>query len=91
VGRPVEVPELRLGGVALGVDVERERQLEELLGLVPVDLGRDVQTLGPAASVSVWTTVDDPNERATRTATAASVSALTDTSSASVRSVTVFR
>ena len=43
VGGPVEVAELGLGRVPLGVHVQREGQLQELLRLVPVDLGVDVQ------------------------------------------------
>ncbi len=40
---PVEVPELRLRRVPFGVHVEREGELEELLRLVPVDLGVHLQ------------------------------------------------
>ncbi|ORT58383.1 hypothetical protein BKD26_19095 [Streptomyces sp. CB03238] len=42
VGRPVDVPELDLGRRPFRVDVQREGGLEDLLGLLPVDVGGDV-------------------------------------------------
>ena len=47
VGGALDVAELDLGGGAVGADVDREGGLEELLGLVPVDLGLEVD---PAAA-----------------------------------------
>ena len=38
VGGPVHVAELDLRGGAIGADVERERQFQDLLGLVPVQV-----------------------------------------------------
>ena len=43
VRRPLEVPELDLVGRAARVHVDRERDLQELVVLVPVDLGVEVE------------------------------------------------
>lgn len=44
VGGPADVPELDLRNLLAGVHVDRERRLEHLLRLVPVDLGLDIQS-----------------------------------------------
>ena len=59
MGGPVHVPELDLRRGPVGVHVERERELEQLLPLVPVDVGVDLDRCG-RRSVIVCVIVDAP-------------------------------
>jgi hypothetical protein len=62
--RTKDVAELDLRCRPVGCDVESEADLEQLLGLVPIDLGIEVDAR--ATSVTVCEIVDSPTRRTIR-------------------------
>lgn len=82
----LHVPELDLGRGAVGVHVEREGELEELLPLVPVDVGDHLQLGFARRERQVCVTRDAPNARSTTSASPSIRTAVT-----SVRSVRLRR